>query len=191
MSGAIVIESDSAFAQITPDTTLDPDKSLVTPNTNIGGSPANIIDGGARRGVNLFHSFLEFNVSDGQRVSFASPVGIENILSRVTGNNPSNILGTLGVNGGANLFLLNPNGIIFGPNAKLDIAGSFLATTANSLVFKNNSEFSAKNPQTPPLLTINLRPGLQYGANQSGTISNTGNLAVGGNLTLAAGNLDL
>lgn len=188
---AMTIQGDRALAQIIPDTTLGLDKSLVTPNTNIGGSPANKIDGGAIRGVNLFHSFLEFNVANGQRVYFANTPGIENIFSRVTGNNPSNILGTLGVTGGANLFLLNPNGIIFGSNAKLDIAGSFLASTANSLVFKNGSEFSAKNPQAPPLLTINLRPGLQYGENQSATISNTGNLAVGGNLTLAAGNLNL
>ncbi len=110
----------------------------------------------------------------------------------MTGNNLSNILGTLGVDGGANLFLLNPNGIIFGSNAQLDIAGSFVASTANSVVFDNGYQFSAKNPDAPPLLSINVPLGVQYGTNQPRTtITNTGNLAAGQNLTLDAGNLDL
>ncbi|NEQ10889.1 MAG: filamentous hemagglutinin N-terminal domain-containing protein, partial [Moorea sp. SIO4E2] len=72
----------------------------------------------------------DFNVEELQRVYFANPAGIENIISRVTGTNPSSILGTLGVDGAANLFLLNPHGIIFGANAQLDIQGSFVASTA-------------------------------------------------------------
>jgi filamentous hemagglutinin family protein len=191
ISGAIAFSGNPATAQITPDKTLGAERSIVTPNLNIRGLPADQIDGGAIRGVNLFHSFTQFNVGNGQRVYFANPTGIENILSRVTGSNPSNIFGTLGVNGGASLFLLNPNGIIFGPNAKLDIAGSLVATTASSLVFNNGTEFSAKNPQAAPLLTINLRPGLQYASNPSGVLTNEGNLAVGKDLTLAANNLDL
>jgi filamentous hemagglutinin family protein len=191
ISGAIAFSGNPATAQITPDKTLGAERSIVTPNLNIRGLPADQIDGGAVRGVNLFHSFSQFNVGNGQRVYFANPTGIENILSRVTGSNPSNIFGTLGVNGGASLFLLNPNGIIFGPNAKLDIAGSLVATTASSLVFNNGTEFSAKNPQAAPLLTINLRPGLQYASNPSGVLTNEGNLAVGKDLTLAANNLDL
>ncbi|HEY9299051.1 MAG TPA: filamentous hemagglutinin N-terminal domain-containing protein, partial [Phormidium sp.] len=179
-------------AQIVPDNTLGDEHSVVTPNVNINGLPAERIDGGATRDVNLFHSFSEFNVGNGQRVYFANPTGIENILTRVTGSNLSNILGTLGVDGGANLFLLNPNGIFFGPNARLDIAGSFFASTADSVVFNNGYQFSAKNPESPPLLTISVRLGLQYGSNQSGaTIANSGNLTVGKDLTLAAVNLDL
>ena len=191
IGGAIACTCESAIAQITPDATLGTERSVVTPNVNVKGQTADQIDGGAVRGANLFHSFSEFNVGNGQRVYFTNPTGIENILSRVTGTNPSNILGTLGVNGGANLFLLNPQGIVFGPNAKLDIAGSFVASTANRLVFENGSIFSATNPQAPPLLTINVTPGLQYGSNQPGAITNAGNLSVGQNLTLAAGNLDL
>lgn len=191
-NATIALLENRACAQIAPDVTLGVESSIVTPNVNIKGISADRIEGGALRGTNLFHSFQEFNVGDGQRVYFANPVGIENILSRVTGNNISNILGTLGVDGGANLFLLNPNGIIFGPNAKLDIAGSFVASTADSLVFENNSKFSATNPEAPPLLTISLTPGLQYGSNQPrATITNAGNLSVGQNLTLDAGNLDL
>jgi filamentous hemagglutinin family protein len=188
---AIAFSTARTLAQIAPDNTLGAESSIVTPNANVGGSLGDRIDGGATRGANLFHSFLEFNVGNGQGVYFANPTGIQNIFSRVTGTNPSQIRGTLGVDGGANLFLLNPNGIIFGRNARLDIAGSLVATTANSLLFENGFEFSTRNPQAPPLLTINLSPGLQYGSNRSGTISNTGNLAVGQNLTLAAGNLNL
>jgi filamentous hemagglutinin family protein len=91
-------------------------------------------------------------MNNGQRVYFANPIGIENIFSRVTGNNVSNILGTLGVNGNANLFLLNPNGIIFGSNARLDINGSFLATTAHSFQFPGGTQFSATNPEAPPII---------------------------------------
>jgi len=188
---ALAFSTGSALAQITPDDTLGAESSIVTPNANVGGSVGDRIDGGATRGANLFHSFLEFNVGNRQRVYFANPTGIQNIFSRVTGTDPSQIRGTLGVDGGANLFLLNPNGIIFGQNAQLDIAASLVATTANSLLFENGFEFSTRNPQAPPLLTINLSPGLQYGSNRSGAISNSGNLAVGQNLTLAAGNLNL
>ncbi|MEH2084419.1 MAG: S-layer family protein [Nostoc sp.] len=144
------------LAQITPDGTLGNNSSKITPNVNIKGLPADRIDGGAIRGANLFHSFLEFNVEESQRVYFANPTGISNILTRVTGSNVSNILGTLGVNGGANLFFINPNGILFGNNAQLDVAGSFVASTANSFVFGDGLEFSATNPQTSSsLLTVN------------------------------------
>ncbi len=89
----------------------------------------------------------------------------------VTGSNPSNILGILGVLGNANLFLINPKGIIFGTNAQLDLGGSFVASTADSIVFDNDFEFSASDPQAPPLLTINIPLGLQFGKTP-GTIIN-------------------
>ncbi|MEQ8996872.1 MAG: filamentous hemagglutinin N-terminal domain-containing protein [Coleofasciculus sp. B1-GNL1-01] len=180
-----------AVAQITPDTSLGAESSRVTPDAEVKGKPADLIEGGAARGVNLFHSFTEFNVEELQRVYFANPAGIETILSRVTGANPSNILGTLGVDGAANLFLLNPHGILFGSNAQLDVEGSFVATTAHSIGFEDGSSFSAANPEDSSLLTVSVPLGLQYGANQSGEIANAGNLAVGQDLTLSAGNLDL
>jgi len=186
---AVAFSDNYAIAQITPDATLGAESSVVTPNSDIRDLPAELIDGGALRGTNLFHSFQEFNVGEGLRVYFASPVGVENILSRVTGIDPSDIRGTLGVDGIANLFLLNPNGIIFGSNATLDVSGSFIASTANSLVFDNGVEFSTNNPEAPLLLTINVPLGLQYGSNQPGSIVNAGNLAVGSkqNLTLVGG----
>jgi filamentous hemagglutinin family protein len=130
------------------------------------------INGGATRGTNLFHSFQEFNVGEGRSAYFTNPAGIENILTRVTGTNPSNILGTLGVTGGnANLFLINPNGIIFGQNARLDVGGSFLASTASSLNFADGTQFSATAPQTTPLLTVSVPIGLQFGTT-AGSIRN-------------------
>ena len=151
-------------AQIIPDQSLGNESSVVTPNVNLKNAIADYIEGGAVRGNNLFHSFSEFNVLEQGRVYFASPSSIENILTRVTGNNLSDISGTLGVNGSANLFLLNPQGIIFGQNSQLDITGSFLATTADSYVFKNGFSYSASNPDAPPLLTVNIPVGLQFGS---------------------------
>ncbi|MEH2416315.1 two-partner secretion domain-containing protein [Nostoc sp.] len=156
LAHVIFYSENHALAQITPDGTLGDRSSRRTPNVNIKGSVGDRIDGGATRGANLFHSFREFNVEKSQRVYFANPTGIKNILTRVTGSNVSNILGTLGVDGGANLFFINPNGILFGNNARLDVGGSFVASTAKALQFGNQGYFSATDKNVPsPLLTIN------------------------------------
>ncbi|MCU0542226.1 MAG: filamentous hemagglutinin N-terminal domain-containing protein [Oscillatoriaceae cyanobacterium Prado104] len=170
--------STPAPAQLVPDTTLGTENSLVTPNENIKGIPTDRIDGGAVRNSNLFHSFRELNVNEGRGVYFANPAGVENILTRVTGGNPSNILGTLGVLGNANLFLLNPNGIVFGPNSRLDVGGSFFASTASSVVFGNGVNYSAANPQTVPLLTVNIPVGLQFRGTEKGILNSGGKLEV-------------
>ncbi|MDZ8263108.1 filamentous hemagglutinin N-terminal domain-containing protein [Nostoc sp. ChiQUE01b] len=182
LAHVIFCDENHALAQITPDGTLGNNPSKITPNVNIKGSAADRIDGGAIRGANLFHSFQEFNVGESQRVYFANPTGISNILTRVTGSNISNILGTLGVNGGANLFFINPNGILFGKNARLDVAGSFVASTANSFVFGNGLEFSATNPQTPSsLLTVNPSA-LLFNQLQAGRIENSSIAPAGDNI---------
>lgn len=143
----------TATAQITPDRTLGAESSRVTPDT-INGVESDRLDGGARRGANLFHSFREFNVGEGRGAYFTNPTGIENILSRVTGGKASRILGTLGVLGDANLFLINPNGIVFGPNARLDVGGAFVGTTASGVRLGETGQFSATEPQSGKLLAI-------------------------------------
>ncbi|ELR99898.1 filamentous hemagglutinin N-terminal domain-containing protein, partial [Gloeocapsa sp. PCC 73106] len=159
-------------AQIAPDNTLGDENSRVENRGN-----RDIINGGATRGENLFHSFREFNVEAGRGAYFENPAAIRNILSRVTGNNLSNIQGVLGVLGNANLFLINPNGIIFGPNARLDMNGSFFGSSANSIVF-SNFEFSTINPEAPPLLTINLPMGLTFRERAERIIARNSRLAV-------------
>lgn len=115
LAGTLLVGvSQGTVAQVVPDNTLGAESSVVTPNVNVRGIDSDRIDGGATRGANLFHSFQEFSVGEGRGAYFANPTGIENILTRVTGNNASNIMGRLGVLGEANLFLLNPNGVIFG-----------------------------------------------------------------------------
>ena len=145
-----------ADAQVIPDSTLGTEQTQVLPNgTSVDGIAADLIQAGARRGENLFHSFDQFSIGEGQRVYFDNPTGIERILSRVTGSRRSDIEGTLGTLGTADVFLINPNGIVFGPNARLDVGGSFFVSTADAIQFDNQGFFSARNPESPSaLLTI-------------------------------------
>uniref|UniRef100_UPI0011781C66 filamentous hemagglutinin N-terminal domain-containing protein n=1 Tax=Candidatus Entotheonella palauensis TaxID=93172 RepID=UPI0011781C66 len=91
---------------------------------------------GQQLGGNLFHSFGDFNVNTGESATFTGPGSVSNIIGCVTGGNLSNIDGLLRSDiVGANLFLLNPQGVIFGPNASLDVTGSFHVSTADVLHF--------------------------------------------------------
>lgn len=181
----------SAIAQITPDNSLGVEASQVTSDVFVNGDLADLIEGGALRNRNLFHSFFDFSVNAGQRVYFANPALVENIITRVTGLTASQIRGTLGVDGAANLYIINPNGIIFGPNAQLDVRGSFTASTADSLTFEDGYTFSAIAPTVPSLLAINTPAGLSNWLPERGTLVNQAVLAVGNDLVLTANQLDL
>lgn len=159
--GETIVSNNATFAEVVPDATLGRESSVVTPVV-VNGTPIEQINGGAVRGANLFHSFAQFNIGAGQAAYFTNPAGVDRIFSRVTGGSRSEILGTVGVLGTADLFLINPNGIIFGANAQLNVAGSFIGSTASGVKFADGTEFRATNPQNP-LLTVSTPVGLQFG----------------------------
>jgi filamentous hemagglutinin family protein len=182
---------------ITPDASLGAEGSIVSPRNGFDG-----ITGGATRGTGLFHSFSQFDINNPAGAYFLVKPEVQNIFARVTGGQGSVINGAIGTRiddaalsaSSASLFLLNPNGILFGPNARLDLGGSFLATTASSFKFGERQEFSAANPQAAPLLTVAVPLGLQFGERVGGLEVNGANLntsAIGRSLSLIGGNVRL
>ncbi|MCC5634649.1 S-layer family protein [Nostoc sp. CHAB 5844] len=141
-----------------------------TTNTIVNHSGNNFtIINGIEKGNNLFHSFSNFSIPTGGSATFdlTNTPNITTIFSRVSGGNVSSIDGlirTLNSSNPVSLFLINPAGIVFGQNAKLDIGGSFVGTTANSIKFSDGTEFSAVNSATPPILTMSIPIGLQMGS---------------------------
>jgi filamentous hemagglutinin family protein len=168
--------SEIVNAQVTADDTVN---TQVDKTDNVSE-----ITGGETRGDNLFHSFQEFSVGTGETASFLNSNDIANIFSRVTGGNVSSIDGLIRANGSANLFLINPAGIIFGEGASLNIGGSFYGSTADSILFKDG-EFSATDLENPPVLTINAPIGLGFRdnpqdiINQSRALDSSGKFASG------------
>jgi filamentous hemagglutinin family protein len=184
--------NNSAFAQasliqVTSDGTVN---TQVTEN----GSTAEIT-GGETRGDNLFHSFQDFSVGTGNEAFFNNADSISNIFSRVTGGNVSDIDGVIRANGSANLFLINPAGIIFGENASLNIGGSFYGSSASSILFEEG-EFSAADLENSPLLTVNAPIGLGF-RDQPGDIINRSTaddvglqVSAGETISLIGGNIN-
>jgi filamentous hemagglutinin family protein len=150
---ALTMAIAPAGAQVIPDRTL-PSNSLVIPLER----GYLVIEGGTTKGANLFHSFEGFSVPAGTIATFNNDPAIVNIFSRVTGGDISRIDGILAANGRANLFLLNPNGIVFGANASLLLGGSFVATTGESIRFADG-RYSSRNPESS-VLTISLPTGI-------------------------------
>ena len=161
--GSVRAQSQS----ITTDGTLS---TQVESNDNLNFD----INQGNRQGNNLFHSFGNFSVPNNGSARFQNPTDIVNIFGRVTGGNISNINGLIQAQGAANLFLINPKGIVFGPNASLDIGGSFFASTASSILFDGGVEFSATDTQPSPLLSVNMPIGLRFR-------DNPGSITIGNN----------
>ncbi|MGL5805288.1 MAG: filamentous hemagglutinin N-terminal domain-containing protein, partial [Xenococcaceae cyanobacterium] len=147
---------------------MTPDGTVPTVTEQEGNNVE--ITGGQREGNNLFHSFEEFSLTTGEEATFLNDTDIENIFTRVTGDAVSNIDGILRAQGNANLFLMNPNGIVFGENASLDIGGSFVGTTANSIEFADGNQFKADDANTKPILTVSVPVGLGFMGNEPGPI---------------------
>jgi filamentous hemagglutinin family protein len=129
-----------AEAQITLDGSLGPSGSLTGPSYVISREV------GQLRGTNLFHSFAQFNVLTGESATFTGPSFVTNVLSRVTGGQLSTIDGLISTRAAmpnANFYLLNPAGVLFGPNARLDVGGSVRVSTADYLRFVDGTAFFA------------------------------------------------
>jgi filamentous hemagglutinin family protein len=134
------------YAEITLDGTLGPSGPLSGPDFLI---PAEV---GQQVGGNLFHSFSVFNIHTGESATFTGPNSVENVLGRITGGSSSTIDGLLHSEiPGANLFVINPAGIMFGPNAQLDVQGSFHASTADFVSLGENGRFDAVEPDNSVL----------------------------------------
>jgi len=144
----ILISSLGANAEVSLDGTLGSSGALPGPDYLIGA------DLGRQLGSNLFHSFKDFNLNRSESATFSGPNSINNVISRVTGGNPSNIDGLIrSTIYNADMYLLNPYGIMFGENAKLDVQGSFHASTADYLRLGDGGRFDARNHRSS-LLTV-------------------------------------
>ncbi len=120
------------------------DGSLGAPGALSGPTFLIPADRGKQMGGNLFHSFSDFHLIKDDVATFQGPANVQNILARVTGGTASNIDGTLRSEiAGANLYLLNSAGVIFGPNAQLDLSGSFTVTTADFVKLADGGRFNA------------------------------------------------
>jgi filamentous hemagglutinin family protein len=193
------------FAQTVPTSTRIPvaDNTL---GTQVSGTNNNFtITGGLNKGQNLFHSFQDFSVPTGGAATFANPIGNKAIITRVTGNLFSDIDGIINTQG-ANFFLINPNGIVFGANTQLNVGQTFVGSTANGMDFVDgggNSYRFGTNSSDAPLLTIDpnalLAPARLIFSGNNGQISNLGTLETpnynqyiglfGGNVTMNGGQI--
>lgn len=161
----MIVEGSLAQAQTPPITSSGLNTQVSAPMPLPGGAVQHDITGGTRPGGggNLFHSFGEFGVPTNNIANFLNDSGLptSNILSRVTGGNPSNIFGTIQTEGfgNANLFLMNPAGIVLGPNASLNVGGATHFTTADYVRLEDGAQFTAlPGAQDSLLSTLRLRP---------------------------------
>ena len=145
----------SAQHNITIDGSFGSPQILTGPNYAIGASV------GQQRGSNLFHSFGLFGLATGESATFSGPAAISNVIGRVTGGSPSSINGKIqSTITGANLYLINPSGMVFGPNATVNVSGSFHASTADYLKMSDGAKFQATNPDGS---TLSAAPPAAFG----------------------------
>jgi filamentous hemagglutinin family protein len=156
------------LADITTDGTVGPAAQLAGPQFQIGQEL------GSLSGNNLFHSFVRFNLNSSESATFTGDSHIQNVISRVTGGALSNIDGALKSEiGQAAFYFINPAGIVFGPNAQIDVSGAFYASTAGELKFADGTKFSALNPQGNTL-TMTAPESFGFVGKQTGTMELNG-----------------
>ncbi len=197
----------TCFAQtVSPITSSGLNTRVSPPSTLPSGKVQYEITGGTRPGggVNLFHSFGDFNVPNNNIANFLNDSGLatSNILGRVTGGNISNIFGAIQTQGfgSANLFLMNPAGFLFGPNATVNVGGMVTFTSADYLRLADNAKFNAVPGPADALLTaapvaafgfLGSNPGaITVQGSQFTVTPGTGISLVGGNITVQNGTLD-
>ena len=141
------------------------DQSLRTPTqVEIGQNRTFNISGGTRSGSFIFHSFQDFSLTSQETASFEISGQPRGLIARVTGGRASRINGLIQAQSNADIFFLNPSGISFGRNAQLDLGGSFIASTAETLNFSNNRQYRVNTASDAPfLLQISTPTGLQVG----------------------------
>jgi filamentous hemagglutinin family protein len=191
--GWLMILSSQPHAEIVTDGTLGQRINLSAPHYQITQ------DLGKTMGANLFHSFEQFNLYPDETATFSGSAEIKNVISRVTGGNTSIIDGTLrNTIPGANTYLINPYGIMFGPHASLDVQGGFHASTADYLRLQAGGKFNARQP-ADTLLTIapveafgfftNLPSPLLVNGSQLALLPQQNFSLIGGDLTLTHANI--
>ncbi|WP_455199972.1 two-partner secretion domain-containing protein, partial [Kaarinaea lacus] len=175
-------------ADVTFDGSMGSTGTLTGPNMEITA------DMGKIAGNNLYHSFSDFNVNTGQTANFSGPANIQNVFGRITGSNPSNIDGIISSSiQGANLFLMNPNGMLFGPNAQINISGSFHATTADYISLGEQDRFYADINQNTTL-SVAAPSAFGFLDNTTGDITINGStidVLDGNTVSLVGGNIEL
>ncbi|MEW6300660.1 MAG: filamentous hemagglutinin N-terminal domain-containing protein, partial [Thermodesulfobacteriota bacterium] len=167
-------------AQITLDGSMGPAGPLAGPDYRIDAGV------GQMRGSNLFHSFAEFNVRAGESATFRGPGPVDNIIGRVTGGHPSVVDGRVRSEiPDANVYLLNPRGVVFGPDASLEIDGSFHVSTADYLRFADGGAFYADPAKTGVLSVAPPEAFGFLGETPAGIAVRGGQLGVPGDKTLS------
>ena len=193
--------ASSADAQIVRDGTLGSGRDLPLtggPSFNIPASMGRL-ECSQENSCNLFHSFRQFNVNTGESVTFegpASPANVARVLARVTGISKSNIDGLVATSGmpNASFFLINPNGVVFGPNAQLDVSGSFVVTTADALHLADGGRFGVTTDPNDSVLTSAAPSTFGFLAEHpSGVTIQGATLSVGEgqSLSVVAGDVDI
>jgi filamentous hemagglutinin family protein len=185
---SLLLGSAAASAQIVTDGTVGPATRLSGPEMTVGAEL------GSTRGANLFHSFQRFDIPNGQTATFTGPDQIQNVIGRVTGGAASSLDGTLrSTVGQADVYLINPSGVVMGPNARLDVPAALHLSTADELRFSDGSRYSASDPANSTL-TLAAPESFGFLSPQPASLTIAGSqleLKPGKTATLTAGDVSL